>query len=196
MNYSMNNRAITDDRAAPNRGVTTQDRAKAHRWGKIETPFATFAAWIDARGRLVRFNLSAKGARHVDRGAVHDERAIALVRKQVEEYCAGTRTEFDLELAPAGTEFQRSVWNALLEIPYGETRSYGEIARAIGQPKAARGVGSANHANPIGLIVPCHRVIGADGSLTGYGGGLPLKQALLAHEAAHRPDTGRSGALF
>jgi len=116
--------------------------------------------------------------------------------QQVEEYCAGKRTDFDLELAPTGTEFQRAVWNALLEIPYGETRSYGEVARAIGQPKAARGVGSANHANPIGLIVPCHRVIGADGSLTGYGGGLPLKQALLAHEATHRPDTRRSGALF
>jgi len=167
-----------------------------HRWGTIETDFATFAAWVDERGRLVRFNLSAKGAARVDATAVHDERAIARVRKQVEEYCAGKRTDFDLELAPNGREFQRAVWNALLEIPYGETRSYGEVARAIGQPKAARGVVSANHANPIGLIVPCHRVIGADGSLTGYGGGLPLKQALLAHEAAHRPDTRRSGALF
>jgi len=167
-----------------------------HRWGTIETDFATFAAWVDERGRLVRFNLSAKGAAKVDPTAVHDERAIARVRKQVEEYCAGKRTDFDLELAPTGTEFQRAVWNALLEIPYGETRSYGEVARAIGQPKAARGVGSANHANPIGLIVPCHRVIGADGSLTGYGGGLPLKQALLAHEAEHRPDARRGGALF
>jgi methylated-DNA-[protein]-cysteine S-methyltransferase len=175
---------------------TTKDQSKPHRWGTIETGFSTFAAWVDERGRLVRFNLSAKGAAKVDTNAVHDESAIARVRKQVEEYCAGKRTEFDLELAPTGTEFQRAVWNALLEIPYGETRSYGEIARAIGQPKAARGVGSANHANPIGLIVPCHRVIGADGSLTGYGGGLPLKQALLAHEAEHRPDAGRSGALF
>ena len=173
---------------------TTKDQSKPHRWGTIETDFATFAAWVDGRGRLVLFNLSADGAQRVDCDAVHDERAIARVRKQVEEYCAGTRTEFDLELAPAGTEFQRAVWNALLEIPYGETRSYGEIARAIGQPKAARGVGSANHANPIGLIVPCHRVIGADGSLTGYGGGLPLKRKLLAHEAEHRP--GRANALL
>jgi methylated-DNA-[protein]-cysteine S-methyltransferase len=175
---------------------TTKDQSKPHRWGTIETGFATFAAWVDERGRLVRFNLSAKGAAKVDANAVHDERAIARVRKQVEEYCAGKRTDFDLELAPTGTEFQRAVWNALLAIPYGETRSYAEIARAIGQPKAARGVGSANHANPIGLIVPCHRVIGADGSLTGYGGGLPLKQALLAHEAEHRPDARRSGALL
>ena len=170
--------------------------ATTHRWGTIETPFATFAAWVDERGRLVRFHLNAKGAERVDRAAVHDERAIQHVRRQVEEYSAGERTEFDLELAAGGTEFQRAVWTALLAIPYGETRSYGEIARAIGQPQAARGVGAANGANPIGLIVPCHRVIGADGSLTGYGGGLPLKRALLAHEAAHRPDVRRNGTLF
>jgi methylated-DNA-[protein]-cysteine S-methyltransferase len=169
---------------------------KTHRWGTIETPFATFAAWVDERGRLVRFNLSAKGAASVDRTSIHDEGAIAEVRRQVNEYCAGERTEFDLELAPVGTEFQRAVWDALLAIPYGETRSYGEIARAIGQPQAARGVGAANHANPIALIVPCHRVIGADGSLTGYGGGLPLKRALLEHEATHRPQARRNGTLF
>ena len=88
------------------------------------------------------------------------------------------------------------MWDALVEIPYGETRSYGEIARAIGQPNAARGVGAANARNPIALIVPCHRVIGADGSLTGYGGGLPLKRALLAHEASHRSAEQRSGLLL
>jgi len=175
---------------------TTQSRTTTHHWGTIETPFATFAAWVDERGRLVRFNLSAKGAERVDRAALHDERAIDEVRRQVNEYCAGERTEFDLELAPSGTEFQHAVWDALLTIPYGETRSYGEIARAIGQPQGARGVGAANHANPIALIVPCHRVIGADGSLTGYGGGLPLKRALLAHEAAHRPRALRTGTLF
>jgi methylated-DNA-[protein]-cysteine S-methyltransferase len=186
---SMTNNRIAKDGAAMTHG-------RAHRWGTIETAFATFAAWVDERGRLVRFNLSAKGAAKVDPDAVHDERAIAQVRKQVEEYCAGARTEFELELAPVGTQFQRAVWNALLEIPFGETCSYGDIARKIGQPKAARGVGSANHANPIALIVPCHRVIGADGSLTGYGGGLPLKRALLAHEATHRPDARRNGTLF
>src|SRR5215471_11596590 len=178
------------------RRATTQKVVTTRRWGTIETPFATFAAWVDERGRLVRFNLSAKGVERVDAGAVHDESAIEEVRRQVEEYSAGERTDFDLELAPSGTRFQLAVWDALLAIPYGETRSYGEIARAIGQPGAARGVGAANHANPIGLIVPCHRVIGADGSLTGYGGGLPLKRALLAHEAAHRPDAARSGSLF
>ncbi len=157
------------------------------RWGTIETRFATFAAWVDGRGRLVRFHLNARGAARIDRSAIHDESAIAEIRRQVEEYCAGTRTAFEIDCAPQGTDFQHAVWRALLEIPYGETRSYGEIARAIGQPQAARGVGAANGANPIGLIVPCHRVIGADGSLTGYGGGLPLKRALLAHEAEHRP---------
>jgi methylated-DNA-[protein]-cysteine S-methyltransferase len=164
------------------------------RWGTIETRFGAFAAWVDGRGRLVRFNLSAVGAPAVDRRAIHDERAIAAVRREVEEYCAGERTVFDVEIAPHGTAFQRAVWDALLEIPYGETRSYGEIARAIGQPQAARGVGAANGANPIALIVPCHRVIGADGSLTGYGGGLPLKKALLAHEATNRPPP--AGALL
>ena len=161
------------------------------RWGTIETQFATFAVWVDGQGRLVRFNLDAADAERVYPDARRDDRAIAEVRKQVKEYCAGKRTDFDLELAPRGTEFQQAVWKALLAIPYGETRSYGEIARAIGQPKAARGVGSANHSNPIALIVPCHRVIGADGSLTGYGGGLPLKRALLAHEAENR-----DGQLF
>ena len=165
----------------------------ADRWGTIETPFATFAAWIDVDGRLVRFNLSAAGAASVDRSAIHDERSIANVRRQVEEYCAGERTEFDIERAAEGSAFQHAVWEALVEIPYGETRSYGAVARAIGQPTAARGVGAANASNPIALIVPCHRVIGADGSLTGYGGGLPLKRALLAHEAAHRPPRARAG---
>ena len=150
---SMTNSGIAKNGAAVTNG-------QPHRWGTIETAFATFAAWVDERGRLVRFNLSAKGAAKVDPEALHDERAIAHVRKQVEEYCAGARTDFDLELAPAGTQFQCAVWNALLEIPFGETCSYGDIARRIGQPKAARGVGSANHANPIALIVPCHRVIG------------------------------------
>ena len=165
-------------------------------WATIETRFATFAAWVDTEGRLVRFNLDAGGAERIDRAARYDDRAIAAVRRQVEEYCAGERTAFDLELAARGTEFQRTVWDLLVQIPYGETRSYGEIARSIGQPQAARGVGAANGANPIGLIVPCHRVIGADGSLTGYGGGLPLKRALLLHEAEHRPAAAKAGALF
>ena len=91
----------------------------------------------------------------------------------------GKRKSFDLPLKPEGTEFQKKVWNALLDIPYGETRSYKDIAVAIGNPKACRAVGMANNRNPISIIIPCHRVIGANGSLVGYGGGLPIKIELL-----------------
>jgi methylated-DNA-[protein]-cysteine S-methyltransferase len=101
----------------------------------------------------------------------------------LEEYFAGTRRKFSVTLDPAGTPFQHRVWAALCEIPYGTTISYGELARRIGQPQASRAVGMANGRNPISIIVPCHRVIGANGTLTGYGGGLERKRFLLALEA-------------
>jgi methylated-DNA-[protein]-cysteine S-methyltransferase len=101
---------------------------------------------------------------------------------QLEAYFAGRLRRFELRLAPAGTRFQHQVWDLLLEIPYGETRSYGELARRIGDPKAARAVGLANGSNPIAIVIPCHRVIGANGKLTGYGGGLDVKRQLLALE--------------
>ena len=153
------------------------------RWGVIETRFAKFAAWVDAEERLIRFHLRASGAAKVDPSAERDDKAIEPVRKQIDQYCAGKRRDFALELAAEGTPFQHEVWNALVEIPFGTTTSYGALAKRIGYPNGARAVGLANGSNPIGLIVPCHRVIGADGSLTGYGGGLPLKRALLKHEA-------------
>ena len=103
--------------------------------------------------------------------------------RQLAEYFAGTRREFDLPLGMNGTPFQKDVWNALRDIPYGATVSYGDIARAIGRPKAFRAVGQANHVNPISIIVPCHRVVGSSGKLTGYGGGMPAKEFLLALEA-------------
>jgi methylated-DNA-[protein]-cysteine S-methyltransferase len=106
------------------------------------------------------------------------------VRAQLAEYFAGTLREFDLPLRPRGTEFQQRVWRALRDIPYGTTRSYGWLAAEIGAPGAARAVGLANGQNPVSIIVPCHRVVGANGALTGYGGGLPAKQWLLSHEAA------------
>jgi methylated-DNA-[protein]-cysteine S-methyltransferase len=110
---------------------------------------------------------------------------------QLTDYFAGRRQEFTVPLSPAGTAFQRAVWSELLRIPYGLTASYGEIAARIGRPRAVRAVGAANGRNPIALIVPCHRVIGSNGGLTGYGGGLPTKSWLLAHERAHaRPDAG------
>ncbi|HEY4188648.1 MAG TPA: methylated-DNA--[protein]-cysteine S-methyltransferase [Polyangia bacterium] len=102
--------------------------------------------------------------------------------RQLEEYFAGARATFDLPLRLEGTAFQQRVWQALLTIPFGETRSYAEQARAIGRPTATRAVGAANGRNPISIIVPCHRVIGSDGSLTGYAGGEPTKRWLLTHE--------------
>ena len=107
----------------------------------------------------------------------------ASVRAQLADYFAGRRTAFDVPLAMTGSPFQRRVWRALQEIPYGETLSYGELARRIGIPSASRAVGVANGHNPVAVIVPCHRVIGADGSLTGYGGGLARKRFLLELEA-------------
>lgn len=113
---------------------------------------------------------------------VRNDTAFADAAEQLEEYFAGERTEFDLELNLVGTAFQRRVWAALLTIPYGQTRSYGQIAAQLGAPKASRAVGLANGHNPISIIVPCHRVIGANGSLTGYGGGLNRKRVLLDME--------------
>lgn len=111
-----------------------------------------------------------------------DETALAPVLAQLDEYFQGTRHAFDLALDPRGTPFQRAVWNAVMAIPYGETRSYREIAGQLGRPAAGRAVGAANSANLLPPIVPCHRVIGANGALTGYAGGLALKQRLLALE--------------
>jgi methylated-DNA-[protein]-cysteine S-methyltransferase len=110
---------------------------------------------------------------------------LSAALRQLGEYFAGTRREFDLPLRMRGTEFQQRVWRELTEIPYGQTWSYGELAKRIDNPSASRAVGLANGRNPISILVPCHRVIGADGSLTGYGGGLERKRWLLAHEGLH-----------
>ena len=152
-------------------------------WAPVTSPFRTFAAWVDGEGRLLRFNLSAADAARVDPAAERNERKLAGVQRQVDQYAAGKRQNFDLELVMDGPAFDLAVWRALLAIPFGATTSYGAVAKTIGNPGAARAVGAANGANPIALIVPCHRVIGANGKLTGYGGGLPLKRRLLAHEA-------------
>jgi len=106
--------------------------------------------------------------------------------RELSEYFEGNRTGFSVNLAAVGTEFQKRVWWALSEIPFGETRSYGEIAQRIGQPSAVRAVGAANGKNPISIIVPCHRIIGSSGALVGYAGGLPRKKWLLAHEHSQR----------
>ncbi|MGB5331393.1 MAG: methylated-DNA--[protein]-cysteine S-methyltransferase [Woeseiaceae bacterium] len=119
---------------------------------------------------------------------IYNEKPLATARQQLEEYFAGARKDFDLPLTLAGTEFQVSVLKALLEIPYGETVSYGDIAKRIGRPRAVRAVGAANGRNPIPIVVPCHRVIGSSGDLTGFGGGLDTKEALLRLEAENTQD--------
>lgn len=115
--------------------------------------------------------------------------------RQLGAYFAGELTGFDLELAPQGTPFQLSVWRALKQIPYGQTRSYGELARVIGRPKASRAVGAANGSNPLPIVVPCHRVIGSTGKLTGFGGGLDTKAALLTLEGIPSGNAGTQATL-
>ena len=120
-------------------------------------------------------------ARNGDHGGT--DKVLAAAREELTAYCDGTLQTFSVPLEPQGTPFQQRVWRALLDIPFGETESYGHLARRIGAPNAARAVGMANGKNPIAIIIPCHRVIGTSGALVGYGGGLPLKRWLLEHEA-------------
>jgi methylated-DNA-[protein]-cysteine S-methyltransferase len=151
----------------------------------LESPVGTLTVAGD--GTVVT-NLRMTDQTHdpVGRAAWRPEpTAFADAVEQLRAYFDGERTRFDLTLQMEGSGFQRSVWEALLEIPYGETTSYGEIARRVGKPGAARAVGLANGQNPIAIIVPCHRVIGANGSLTGYGGGLDRKVTLLELERDH-----------
>lgn len=125
-----------------------------------------------------------EGKGHLEPAAdwIRDGQPFATVKAQLAEYFSGDRTKFDLPLRPQGTAFQLHVLQALQSIPYGETRSYSDIAQQIGRPTAARAVGAANGRNPLPIVIPCHRVIGADGSLTGFGGGIGAKQFLLALE--------------
>jgi methylated-DNA-[protein]-cysteine S-methyltransferase len=115
----------------------------------------------------------------------HETDLLFETRNQLSEYLSGERTKFTIPLAPSGTPFQRKVWDALLEIPYGKTKSYGEIAMGISSPRASRAVGMANNRNPISILIPCHRVIGADGRLVGYLGGLDVKERLLDLERSN-----------
>lgn len=116
-----------------------------------------------------------------------DEPVLAQARRQLDEFFAGQRSRFDLPLAPQGTPFQQAVWRSLLAVPFGATSTYGAIAEAIGKPSAVRAVGAAVGANPLGIVVPCHRIIGRDGTLTGYAGGLERKARLLALESRITP---------
>jgi len=149
----------------------------------MESPVGKLLLARDEAGlRSVSFETSNR-AEVVRDDWVKDEAALKEAVRQLRDYFAGELREFDLELAPVGTEFQLRVWKALRAIPYGETISYGELARRVGNIKASRAVGLANGCNPIAIIVPCHRVIGSDGSLTGFGGGLRNKEILLELES-------------
>ncbi len=150
-------------------------------WATIETPIGELLL-VEEAGRLREISFQAARPRRPEAGWQEDARALAPAIAQLDEYFAGRRRTFDLELDPRGTEFQRRVWAELRQIPWGETISYGELARRIGSPSASRAVGAANGRNPIPIVIPCHRVIGANGSLTGFGGGLPIKRKLLALE--------------
>jgi len=149
----------------------------------LETPVGILLiAGNDAAVECISFPRHGKAAKPEPGWQESQRGAVAEAIRQLREYFAGGRTGFDLPLAPKGTEFQRAVWRQLQDIPYGETISYGELARRVGNPKAARAVGSANGANPLPIVIPCHRVIAGDGSIGGFGGGLPTKEILLALE--------------
>jgi len=153
-------------------------------WHEIDSPVGRLLLAGDGdRLSQVYFQSGPRPLQPAD-DCIADGKPFRVAIRQLGEYFAGERRRFELPLAPRGTEFQRRVWRALTEIPYGKTVSYGELARRIGKPSAPRAVGLANGANPLPIIVPCHRVIGADGSLTGFGGGLPIKRKLLALEGA------------
>ena len=135
----------------------------------------------DSRLREIRF-VNGRHSAKPDSTWIESSGQLWEPVRQLRSYFAGELEQFDLPLAPDGTSFQQKVWSELCEIPYGETISYGELARRIGNPNASRAVGLANGSNPIPIIIPCHRVIGSNGKLTGYGGGLPIKEKLLALE--------------
>jgi methylated-DNA-[protein]-cysteine S-methyltransferase len=151
-------------------------------YDEMLTPIGALRLVADAQGlREVWFETN-RHPKAASTSWVHSSGALAFARVQLEEYFAGTRQVFDLPLHPVGTPFQLAVWKELERIPYGVTISYGEVARRIDQPAAVRAVGAANGRNPLPIIVPCHRVIGSNGNLTGFGGGLPIKRFLLAME--------------
>jgi len=149
---------------------------------RIESPLGPLLLAADDVGlRRIEF-ANGRGASIPDPAWQEDSSPLEEVIRQLRAYFAGELDSFDLPLAPEGTPFQLKVWNLLCDIPYGETISYGELARRIGNPRASRAVGLANGSNPIPIVIPCHRVIGSNGKLTGYGGGLPIKEKLLALE--------------
>lgn len=160
------------------------------RYTYLNSPLGRLLVTRDRVGITGLYLPDGKHAKAVDPAWTRDDGAFDDVGAQLEEYFTGARQDFDLSLNPSGSAFQLRVWHQLRSIPYGTTTSYGRLAAELDPPGFSRAVGSANGRNPISIIVPCHRVVGADGSLTGYGGGLPAKRWLLEHEAAHAAPTG------
>ena len=164
-------------------------------YGHCDSPIGLlFVAGDGDRLHEIRFPTEKRAPGSRD-GWRHDNARFADVFKQLNAYFAGELTRFDLPLLFDGTEFQNRVWKALCDIPYGATSSYGALASRIGKPTASRAVGGANGANPLPIVVPCHRVIGADKSLTGFGGGVDVKKFLLDHEHRIAPQAGSQGSL-
>ena len=161
------------------------------RWTRMEAPVGPLLVAATSSGlRRVSFDAGRRPA-EPEPDWVEDAAALADALDQLRAWFAGSLRRFELELDAPGTAFQREVWSAVGAIPYGETASYADVALAAGRPTASRAVGAANGANPLPIVVPCHRVVGADGSLTGFAGGLEAKRWLLAHEAGHAGPTGR-----
>lgn len=152
---------------------------------RIESPIEPLLLASDGESLTSLFMVTQRHGPFFSETWIRDDNAkpFAEARRQMEAYFAGELTEFDLPLNMIGTEFQKTVWRELLNIPFGVTISYGELAERVGNPSASRAVGAANGRNPISIIVPCHRVIGSNGKLTGYGGGIERKEWLLAHES-------------
>ena len=151
----------------------------------IDSPVAPLLLAADEHGlRLVEFHTPRHPMARGPEWSEGDHPTLRAARVQLEEYFAGTRARFELPLAPHGTPFQKQVWHTLAGIPYGQTISYAQLAQRVDKPTAMRAVGAANGRNPLPIVLPCHRVIGKDGSLTGFGGGLPTKQFLLQLEGA------------
>ncbi len=156
---------------------------------------ALLLAGTDKALHLLSFPTGSRTKQPAD-GWRENAATFAPVIAQLKEYFAGTRQEFDLQLELSGTDFQKDVWLALAKIPFGQTISYGEMAKRVNRPKASRAVGAANGANNLPIILPCHRVIGANKTLTGFGGGLPTKEFLLRHEQKIAPPKDHQGRLF
>ncbi|MBS0226161.1 MAG: methylated-DNA--[protein]-cysteine S-methyltransferase [Proteobacteria bacterium] len=160
-------------------------KASIVHWTHVASPVGRLLVAADDDGlRAIEFPRNRHPMKRDDGWVEASHPLIDEAQRQLDDYFAGTRTTFSVPLAPRGTPFQLAVWNALREIPFGGTWTYGDLARHIGQPSAVRAVGAANGRNPIPIIVPCHRVIGSDGTLTGFGGGLPTKEFLLHLEGA------------